>query len=69
MPAGGVFKLELFLPEDYPMAAPKARTLPALLKLSVQTVYAAAPLVRSCSGVQTARHCVPEHSHSQAQVW
>ena len=22
-PAGGVFKLELFLPEDYPMAAPK----------------------------------------------
>lgn len=23
--AGGVFKLELFLPEDYPMAAPKAR--------------------------------------------
>jgi len=23
MCAGGVFKLELFLPEDYPMAAPK----------------------------------------------
>lgn len=23
---GGVFKLELFLPEDYPMAAPKVRT-------------------------------------------
>ena len=22
-PAGGVFKLELFLPEDYPMAPPK----------------------------------------------
>ena len=30
-PAGGIFKLELFLPEDYPMAAPKARPLPALL--------------------------------------
>jgi hypothetical protein len=25
-PAGGVYKLELFLPEDYPMAAPKVRT-------------------------------------------
>lgn len=25
--AGGVFKLELFLPEDYPMAAPKVRFL------------------------------------------
>jgi ubiquitin-conjugating enzyme E2 N len=24
---GGVFKLELFLPEDYPMAAPKVRFL------------------------------------------
>ena len=24
-PAGGCFKLELFLPEDYPMAAPKVR--------------------------------------------
>ncbi len=23
--AGGIFKLELFLPEDYPMAAPKVR--------------------------------------------
>ena len=28
--AGGVFKLELFLPEDYPMAAPKARRAFAL---------------------------------------
>lgn len=26
-PAGGVFKLELFLPDDYPMAAPKVRFL------------------------------------------
>jgi ubiquitin-conjugating enzyme E2 N len=25
--AGGVFRLELFLPEDYPMAAPKVRFL------------------------------------------
>ena len=25
--AGGAFKLELFLPEDYPMAAPKVCTL------------------------------------------
>ena len=25
--AGGVFKLELFLPDDYPMAAPKVRFL------------------------------------------
>ena len=23
IPAGGTFRLELFLPEDYPMAAPK----------------------------------------------
>ena len=23
---GGVFKLELFLPEDYPMSAPKVQT-------------------------------------------
>ncbi len=29
--AGGVFKLELFLPEDYPMAAPKARRSPPRL--------------------------------------
>jgi ubiquitin-protein ligase len=26
-PKGGMFKLELFLPEDYPMAAPKVRFL------------------------------------------
>ena len=27
MPAGGIFKLELFLPADYPMAPPKVRFL------------------------------------------
>jgi ubiquitin-protein ligase len=27
IPAGGTFKLELFLPEDYPMSAPKVRFL------------------------------------------
>ncbi|KAL6538308.1 Ubiquitin-conjugating enzyme E2 35 [Orobanche gracilis] len=27
IPIGGVFKLELFLPEEYPMAAPKVRFL------------------------------------------
>lgn len=26
-PAGGVFKLELFLPDDYPMTPPKIRFL------------------------------------------
>ena len=67
MPAGGVFKLELFLPEDYPMAAPKARTLPA--KLIAQTLCTAAPLVRSCCRVRTACHRVPEHSYYQAQAW
>ena len=27
VPAGGVFKLELFLPDDYPMTPPKIRFL------------------------------------------
>jgi ubiquitin-protein ligase len=26
VPSGGIFKLELFLPEDYPMAPPKVRS-------------------------------------------
>ena len=30
---GGAFKLELFLPEDYPMAAPKVRASLAACKL------------------------------------
>uniref|UniRef100_A0A915MDR6 UBC core domain-containing protein n=1 Tax=Meloidogyne javanica TaxID=6303 RepID=A0A915MDR6_MELJA len=32
--AGGVFKLELFLPEEYPMAAPKVRFMTKLDKWS-----------------------------------
>uniref|UniRef100_A0A1I7XJ18 UBIQUITIN_CONJUGAT_2 domain-containing protein n=1 Tax=Heterorhabditis bacteriophora TaxID=37862 RepID=A0A1I7XJ18_HETBA len=35
--AGGIFKLELFLPEEYPMAAPKIRTV----LLSIQALLSA----------------------------
>jgi ubiquitin-protein ligase len=38
---GGVFKLELFLPEEYPMAAPKVR--PFHLRLSSRV-----PLASPC---------------------
>ncbi|CAG9581052.1 unnamed protein product [Danaus chrysippus] len=34
---GGLFKLELFLPEDYPMSAPKIRTV----LLSIQALLSA----------------------------
>lgn len=32
---GGQFKLELFLPEDYPMSAPKVRFLTRLYHVNV----------------------------------
>nr|GMD84175.1 ubiquitin-conjugating enzyme E2 36 [Ipomoea batatas] len=36
---GGVFKLELFLPEEYPMAAPKARRALRLERIGEASSY------------------------------
>ncbi|MBA0771113.1 hypothetical protein Gotri_019634, partial [Gossypium trilobum] len=36
---GGVFKLELFLPEEYPMAAPKVLDFESFVKLSILAAW------------------------------
>ncbi|KAA3467733.1 ubiquitin-conjugating enzyme E2 36 [Gossypium australe] len=38
---GGVFKLELFLPEEYPMAAPKVNTKIIIFIASIQALLSA----------------------------
>lgn len=40
--SGGVFKLELFLPEEYPMAAPKVRFM---TKVDLHLIFADYSLV------------------------
>ena len=43
--AGGMFKLELFLPEDYPMAPPKVRFITNIYHPNVDKLGAVLPIV------------------------
>jgi hypothetical protein len=45
---GGMFKLELFLPEDYPMAPPKVRFITDIYHPNVRQPL---PVPRACSVV------------------
>ena len=46
---GGLFKLELFLPEDYPMAAPKVRFLTQIYHPNIDKVRALVPRRCACA--------------------
>jgi len=42
---GGIFKLELFLPEDYPMAPPKVRFLTKIYHPNIGTFLLSSPVL------------------------